>query len=245
MKLVPTFARIRVSLDQRLLLDTRDAKIALVEGKAPFYLLPRTALRGELVPRGEQAEDGGALHDVVVDGHELTQPAVVYPEHDDLVRLEPLDLRAIRAHWNEAPELQWREEDLVSMPFARHPDHRVDVLPASEPVRVEVNGATVAQSERASFILESPLPARVYIPETDWVEGVLVPVDGGRTACPYKGIANYFDLHAGKQTFERAAWGYDRSAAPQNWVLPALDRLRAVIPSADIQIHVGDTRLPQ
>jgi len=244
-ELVPTFSRIRVLLDGDVVADTREARIALGEGKSPFYLVPKMDLHAELVAAEGTSDDGGTLHEIRVHGgRTLEQRAVTYAAHPDLVRIDPLDLRSNRAAWDEKPELTWREENRAGMPFARSPRHRVDVIPLSEPARIEVDGQVVAKSEAASLVLEAPLPPRIYVPEVDWVEGVLQPVEGGRTVCPYKGVANYFDLSVGGKTQSRVVWGYDREAAPQNWLLPSLDRLRAVIPSGSIQVFVGKTRVP-
>lgn len=244
-ELIPTFSRIRVLLGDDVVADTRAARIALAEGKSPFYLVPRMDVHVALVPTGRESDDGGAVHEMrVQDGRTLSQRAVTYGEHPDLVRIDPRDRRSIRASWDEEPELHWLEENRAGMPFARSPRHRVDVIPLSEPARVEVDGQVVAHSEAASLVLEAPLPPRIYIPEADWIDGALVPVEGGRTACPYKGVAHYFDIHARDKTLARAAWGYDRDAAPQNWLLPSLDRLRAVVPTGSVQVFVGKTRVP-
>ena len=244
-ELIPTFSRIRVLLGDDVVADTRAARIALAEGSAPCFLVPRMDLQAELVPTDELAEDGGVLHEVRVrEGRALSDKALVYKEHADLVRIDPRDLRKLRGRWDESPELTWLEEDRPGMPFARNPRHRVDVLPLSESTRIEIGDTVIAKSDAASLLLESGLPPRVYVPESDWIEGSLHPVEGGRTACPYKGIANYFDIRVGNETLAREAWGYDVASAPQNWLLPAIDHQRAVVASGKVQVYVGKTRLP-
>lgn len=102
----------------------------------------------------------------------------------------------------------WFEEDEEVYVHARDPYTRVDVLPSSRRVRVEVDGLTVADSTNASFLFETGLPTRYYLPKTDVRMDLLTPTDLA-TACPYKGTARYWNLTADGVSHENVVWSYD------------------------------------
>jgi uncharacterized protein (DUF427 family) len=82
---------------------------------------------------------------------------------------------------------------------------RVD--PSDEVVEVRLGGRVVARSTRTLRILETSHPPTYYLPEEDFVPGVLRPI-AGATWCEWKGAAAYFDLVAGDTVARRAAWTY-------------------------------------
>ena len=74
-------------------------------------------------------------------------------------------------------------------------------------VRVEHAGATVADSTRAVRVLETSHPPVYYIPPVD-VRMDSLRANSRRTFCEFKGEAAYYDLVAGDQVVENAAWSY-------------------------------------
>lgn len=102
----------------------------------------------------------------------------------------------------------WFEEDEEVWVHPRDPYTRIDILPSSRRVRVEVDGETVADSTHASFLFETGLPTRYYFPKTDVRMDLLTPTDS-QTACPYKGTARYWTVNLGGKTHEDLVWGYD------------------------------------
>jgi len=88
--------------------------------------------------------------------------------------------------------------------------------PRVEPVRshIEVvhNGVTIASTNNSVRVLETSHPPTYYLPIADFIDGVLVPVEGN-TVCEFKGTASYFDLVIGEERIPRAAWGYENPAA--------------------------------
>ncbi|HZN19203.1 MAG TPA: DUF427 domain-containing protein [Micromonosporaceae bacterium] len=77
----------------------------------------------------------------------------------------------------------------------------------SRRVLVRHGGATVADSTRGWRVREWPRRAAYYLPRED-VSGRLTP-SARRTTCPYKGVASYWDLHAGDAVVRDAAWSYE------------------------------------
>jgi len=102
----------------------------------------------------------------------------------------------------------WFEEDEEVTVHARDPYTRIDILASSRRVRVEINGMTVADSTNASFLFETGLPTRYYLPKTDVRMDLMSPTDL-ETACPYKGVARYWNANVDGETSENILWGYD------------------------------------
>ena len=95
----------------------------------------------------------------------------------------------VRLDW-EAMDA-WFEEDEEVYFHPRDPYTRVDILPSSRRVRVEVDGVTVADSHNPRILFETGLPPRYYVPKTD-VRLDLLDSHRHRDRCPYKGEAEYW-----------------------------------------------------
>ena len=87
---------------------------------------------------------------------------------------------------------RWLEEDEVMLGHARDPFARIDIRDSSRHVRVEKDGALLAESTRARLLFETGLPTRYYLPLED-VVAELQPSER-RTVCPYKGVASYYTV---------------------------------------------------
>jgi uncharacterized protein (DUF427 family) len=86
------------------------------------------------------------------------------------------------------------------------------VEPVSSHIVVVQNGVTIVSTNGAVRVLETSHPPTYYLPIDDFVDGVLVPVDGN-TVCEFKGTASYFDLNIAGQRLNRAAWTYENPSA--------------------------------
>ncbi len=112
------------------------------------------------------------------------------------------------------------EDEKVFGTHPRDPYHRIETLPSSREVRIEVGGTVVARSTNSVFLYETRLRPRYYLSTTsiiDW--SWLVPSDT-KTSCPYKGEASYYHLKIGDKEIKDAIWYYPvpllESAAIQN-----------------------------
>jgi uncharacterized protein (DUF427 family) len=101
----------------------------------------------------------------------------------------------------------WFEEDEEVFTHPRDPHTRVDVLPSSRHVRVEVDGLTIAESASPRLLFETGLPVRYYLPKTHVRMDLLMPTDTV-THCSYKGQAEYWSVRAGDQVHEALGWSY-------------------------------------
>ncbi len=106
-------------------------------------------------------------------------------------------------------------------------------------VRVELNGAWLADSARALVLHETRLPPAYYFPREDVRLGLL---EKSRlvTHCPFKGNATYWSVRVGGSVAEDAAWSYDEpyaDAAP-------IRGLVSFHPERVSAIYEGDAEIP-
>jgi uncharacterized protein (DUF427 family) len=110
----------------------------------------------------------------------------------------------------------WYEEDERLIAHPRDPFHRLDILPSSRDVRIELDGTLLARSTRPHLLFEgNVLPVRFYLPPED----LRVPLQPSptRTSCAYKGEASYWTPDLPRGTVQDLAWSYEtplKDAAP-------------------------------
>jgi uncharacterized protein (DUF427 family) len=99
------------------------------------------------------------------------------------------------------------ETDAQVFTHPRDPSMRVEILPSSRHVRIEIDGVTIAESTTPTLLLETGLPVRLYLPKAHVRMDLLTPTDRV-THCPYKGKAQYWSVRAGDTVHENLAWSY-------------------------------------
>jgi len=222
----PTAKRIRAVLGGDTVVDSTRAVLVWEPRRiVPSYAVPVEDVRGELVPAGLAAagpgdEVGVSLADVTA--LRVLDPSVPFTVHS--AEGEMADLRAAGqgrpgAGFRPAdPDLAglvildfgafdaWYEEDEQNVAHPRDPYHRIDVLPSSRRVRLELDGEVLAVSSRPALLFETMLPTRYYLPRAD-VTAELVP-SPTRTWCAYKGQASYFSASVGGRLVPDIAWSY-------------------------------------
>jgi uncharacterized protein (DUF427 family) len=177
---------------------------------------PREALRYEPTEKWIRGDLGGQ---VVVDSRDawlVWEPGTVvpgwcFPRED--VRLDLLD--GVETHTFDDHDLagrvavpfaaldRWREEEDDVVGHPRDPFKRVDVRRSSRHVRVRIDGATFAESDRPLLLFETGLPVRYYLPPEDVRLDLMTP-SGTHTLCAYKGEASYHSAPGA----EDVAWLY-------------------------------------
>jgi uncharacterized protein (DUF427 family) len=197
--------RVRAYLAGHLVLDTIRPVYVWEKPWYPTYYVPRDDVRAELAATGStqrspsRGEARGAT--VRVGGAEAVDAAWSFPD-SPVERLRHL----VRVDWDAMDA--WFEEDERVHTHPRDPYTRVDVLPSSRHVRVEVDGVTVAESVRPTILFETGLPPRTYLPATDVRMDLLRPSDTV-SHCPYKGTARYWSVVTDGEVRDDLAWGYD------------------------------------
>jgi uncharacterized protein (DUF427 family) len=221
----PTRKRVRATLAGEVVVDSTQAVLVWEPHRIiPAYAVPSEHVRGELVPAPSTAAPAGPLGFRLSNGQSVLDPSVPFAVHT--ADGEPLSLRAAGqtrhgvAFRPADPDLRglvlldssgldaWFEEDDPVFGHARDPFHRLDILPSSRTVSIELDGILLAESARAHLLFESAiLPVRSYLPPQD----VRVPLQPSptRTRCPYKGEAAYWSLDLNGRTVHDLAWSYE------------------------------------
>jgi uncharacterized protein (DUF427 family) len=197
--------RIRAYLGGELVADTSEPLLVWEKPQYPAYYFPVTDVRTELLEA-----DGGVIHSPSRgDGHTFTVQAGGKEVAGAALRYEesPFDeLRdAIRLDWHAMDA--WFEEDEQVFTHPRDPYTRVDILPSSRHIRIEVDGVTIAETEKPTLLFETGLPVRYYLPLTHVRMDLLRPSES-ISHCPYKGEAEWWSLRVGDDTGRDVAWSY-------------------------------------
>lgn len=203
----PVPRRVRAVHGERTVVDTTGARYVWEHRYYPQFYLPPDAVPDDVVDdegRTERTPQGPVrLHSLVL-GDERTAGGARQLTDD-------ADLDDMAGWWRLewAAFDDWFEEDEALLAHPRSPYVRVDALPSSRHVRVEVDGTVLAESDRPVLLFETGLPTRHYLPSEDVRADLMTPNDL-RTSCPYKGtVSDYWDVTVGDTTIEQVAWRYD------------------------------------
>ncbi len=204
--------RIRAYLGGELVADTTRPLLVWEKPAYPTYYFPASDVRADRL-----SPDGGIEHSPSRgDGETFTIRAGDKEAAGAALRYtnSPFeDLRdAIRLDWHALDA--WFEEDEQVFTHPRDPYTRVDILPSSRHVRIEVDGVTVAETAKPTLLFETNLPVRYYVPKTHVRMELLEPSESV-THCPYKGDAEYWSLHLGDTVVPDIAWSY-RTPLPES-----------------------------
>jgi uncharacterized protein (DUF427 family) len=217
--------RIRVrygSHGSQTLIDTTSAALVWEPMRVvPVYAVPEEDLDATLTPSRAQGEAQGeamgetrgdpkafrlpgfARHtcpgqSLDVQVGETVLPAAAFRFDDpDLAGYVSLDLGPFT----------WLEEDEEGIGHPHDPFKRIDILRSSRHVVVTLNGRVLADTTRATLLLETNLPERWYIPKVDIRTEVLDP-SSLRTICAYKGHASYYSVTGLGEAGRDIAWWY-------------------------------------
>jgi uncharacterized protein (DUF427 family) len=184
LRYVPTERRVRAD-------DVVDTTRALLVWEprriVPSYAVPLEDLRAEWAPGIPFAVHTAPGEPVLVAGRAGFRL-------EDLPGYVVLDFNAFD---------EWYEEDERVFGHPRDPFHRVDVRRSSRPLRIELDGAVLAETTSARMLFETSLPTRFYVPWEDIA--VALRPSARRSYCPYKGQASYWST----DTAEDVAWSYE------------------------------------
>jgi uncharacterized protein (DUF427 family) len=220
----PARRRVRATLDGEAVVDSTRALLVWEPWRIlPAYAVPQEHVRGPL-RRASVTAAAAALPGPRRSSGQLLDPSVPFAVHT--AEGEPLSLRH-RGHDHHgvafrpaAAELEgyvlldfegfdaWYEERDRVVGHTRDLLHRIEIQASSRTVRVERDGALLAESADALLLFEHPvLPVRAYLPPAD----IRIPLRPSptRTRCPYKGEASYWSLDLNGQTIDDLAWSYE------------------------------------
>jgi len=197
--------RVRVVFGGEVIADTPDALYVWEWPYFPQYYVPSSdvvdgVLRSSASTARSPSRGAATMYDVVAGGRTANDAALSYPDSPipelrDHVRFE---FDAMDA---------WFEEDEEIMVHPRDPATRVQILRSSRHVTVSVDGVVIADTRRPTFLYETHLPRRTYIPKLD-VRLDLLTHTSSSTRCPYKGTAEYWSVTTPAGTHADLVWSY-------------------------------------
>jgi uncharacterized protein (DUF427 family) len=209
--------RVRAYFQGRLVVDSTHPVLVWEKPYYPTYYFPADDVRADLVPTDDvtrsPSRGNGTVYDVRVPDARAPGAALRYLDSPlealrDLVRLD----------WDTMSE--WLEEEEIVYTHPRDPYTRVDILPSSRHVRVEIDGNLLADSHQPRLLFETGLTTRYYLPLTD-VRMDLLRSSSSESHCPYKGVASYWSLETRDTVKPDIAWIY-RTPLPESQKIAGL-----------------------
>ncbi len=79
--------------------------------------------------------------------------------------------------------------------------------PVANHIRIEFNGGTIAETDRAIRNLQTGIPPVYYIPRDDVRLDYLAPTER-HSHCRFKGDADYWAVKVGERSASNSAWSY-------------------------------------
>ena len=234
----PVPRRIRAYLGAEKVLDTTRALYVWEWPHYPQYYIPLDDVRRDLLVSEGHAQQTGRglaeLHGLRVEGPgETHRPRAARLIADSAI--EGLK-GTVRFEW--AALDVWFEEDEQVFVHPRSPYVRVDALRSTRRVRVELEGAVLADSAAPVMVFETGLPTRYYFHRTQVDFEHLLPTDTV-TECPYKGVTSgYWAARVGDTLVDDVAWTYD---FPTRELLPIAGLIAFYNEKADL--FLDDQRL--
>jgi uncharacterized protein (DUF427 family) len=210
----PSNKRVRIVLGGEVIVDSHDALYVWEGPHYPQYYVPiADVVAGVLEPSATETRSpsrGVARHyDVRAGGKEATDAAWRY-------EASPIEALRDRVRFDWAAMDAWFEEDEEIFVHPRDPSTRVQILPSSRHVTIAVDGVVVADTTRPTFLHETHLPRRTYVPKLDVRLDLMTPTTTS-SMCPYKGTARYWTLVTPSGEHTDVAWSYPapfRESAP-------------------------------
>lgn len=198
---------VRAAFNGIYVVDSRRAVLAFEEGRPPTYYFPAADVRMDLTEPSDKVSNfphkGKTTYRHLRAGDRLAENAVW--THPDLPEDRAALADMVSLKWS-AMDAWYEEEERVYV-HPRDPYTRVDAIPSSRHVRVEVDGVAVADSRQPVLVFETGLPVRYYLPPADVKMNLLKPSDS-HTRCPYKGLASYYSLALGDEEYPDLVWVY-------------------------------------
>jgi uncharacterized protein (DUF427 family) len=205
--MMPSPKRLRVKVGDITVADTIDGLVMQESDHLPVYYFPIKDVGEEFLmlssTKTESPFKGTATHYSLNTGITLVEDAG-WRYLDPVEGCPPIaDYMAF--YWNKMNH--WYEEDEEIFVHARDPYRRIDCLPSSRHVQVIVDGEIVADSRRGTFLFETGMPTRYYLPIAD-TRLELLSTSRYISRCPYKGIASYYHLTVNDKRHENMVWYY-------------------------------------
>ncbi|KAL8874571.1 MAG: hypothetical protein Q9174_000098 [Haloplaca sp. 1 TL-2023] len=189
--------RIRGMVGRKWLFDTTDALRVWEHPYYPQYYVPISNVQESRIHKLESVDknERAFLANIEVESCPTSKLVVLF--EDGLLRgMVRFDFGSLDA---------WFEEEQQIYVHPKDPYKRIDILPSSRRIVVKVDGIVIAESTFNMFLFETMLQTRYYMPKSAW--HYTTPSET-TTMCPYKGMAEYYNLCVNGQNIEDAVWWY-------------------------------------
>ncbi|GAA2132890.1 DUF427 domain-containing protein [Kitasatospora kazusensis] len=217
-RIEPGAKRVRAFLGGQAVVDTLRPVLVWENPHYPAYYVPVADVRTELLTDTGRTRHwpsrGDAKLFTVTTGDRTAVDAAWRFEDSPVEELRGL----VRFDWDAMDA--WFEEDEEVYTHPRSPYTRIDILPSSRTVRIELGGVVLAESGSPRLLFETGLPVRYYLPKTDVRLDLLEP-SPLVTHCPYKGRAEHVSARVGGQAYPEIAWSY-RTPLPESQKIAGL-----------------------
>jgi uncharacterized protein (DUF427 family) len=232
----PAPRRVRGFHGGETIFDTTRALYVWEWPQYPQYYIPRADVHMNVLrPDGDPiSTPQGDAQVFVLEAADIARAAarlIVRPA------LESLN-DTVRFEWDALDN--WFEEDEEVFVHPRSPYTRVDTLRSTRTIRIELDGAVLAQSSAPVMLFETGLPTRYYLDQSAVHFEHLVPSQT-RTACPYKGrTTGYWHVAVHGKTRHDIAWLY---AFPTRQVQPIAGLVAFL--NEKVDVFVDDVKQPR
>ena len=206
-EIVPTAKRIRAIFGGEAVADSLGAVLVRETAHTPVYYFHRTDVRLDFATKTDHGtycpfKGNASYWTLNVNGKTVENAVWSYESpYDEVSGIKDY----LAFYWDRMDA--WLEEDEEVFVHPRDPAVRIDILDSARPVRIELNGETLAKTERALFLFETGLPTRYYVPPED-VRHDLMEASDTRSSCPYKGTASYRSVRFADGLSKDVAWSY-------------------------------------
>jgi uncharacterized protein (DUF427 family) len=239
----PLRRRMRVQFDDVWVADSENVVVLHEPGRYPVAYFPLSDVRdGVLVPETHTTNHrdlGTTAWFTVRRGDKETKRAAW--QHTDLPAHADILRDRVAFAWRAMDACYEEDERIVG--HAADQYHRIDIRTTSRHLVVRDGDRVVADTRRPLALYESGFAPRWYVPIQDVDSAALSPVEG-QTFCPYKGLADYYDI--GDRS--RAAWSYQEAypevGSVSGYVSFEPDRVDVYLDDRKLALEPGQTVSP-
>lgn len=199
----PLRRRMRVRFAEQWIAESEDVVLLHEPGRYPVAYFPEGDIQSGVLIAEDRVTEHAELGEVGwftvgVADHTAAHAAWHYttlPEYAAVLQ------ERVAFAWRGMDAFYEEDERIVG--HAADAYHRIDIRSTSRHLVVRDDERVVADTGRPLALYESGFAPRWYVPRDDIDESALQSV-AGQTFCPYKGLADYYDIGSRK----RAAWCY-------------------------------------